>query len=78
MRVAEGMMAGIAPDAAAMRVQLEGGLGLIHAESLTFALAAQVPRPEAQAEVKALCKAAQDWLRRGGLLATSLRVCGDD
>ncbi len=69
LAVAEGMMAGIAPDAAAMRVQLEGGLGLIHAESLTFALAAQVPRPEAQAEVKALCKAAQATGRPLAVLA---------
>lgn len=43
-----------------MRAALDGGLGLIHAEALSFALAAQMPRPEAQAATKALCKAAQD------------------
>ena len=31
-----------------------GGLGLIHAEALSFALAATMPRPEAQAATKAL------------------------
>ncbi len=30
-------------------------LGLIHAEALSFALAARMPRPEAQAAVKSLC-----------------------
>lgn len=31
-----------------------GGLGLIHAEALSFALASHMPRPEAQAETKGL------------------------
>ncbi|WP_299375879.1 lyase family protein [uncultured Tateyamaria sp.] len=35
-----------------------GGLGLLHAEALSFALAATMPRPEAQAETKALVAAA--------------------
>lgn len=63
LAVAEGLLAGLAPDGAAMRVQLDGGLGLIHAEALSFALAAHLPRPEAQAEVKALCKAATETQR---------------
>lgn len=46
---------GIAPDAAQMQAGTEAELGLIHAESLSFALAAHMPRPEAQAAVKALC-----------------------
>ncbi|KPP85281.1 MAG: 3-carboxy-cis,cis-muconate cycloisomerase [Rhodobacteraceae bacterium HLUCCO07] len=39
----------------AMTTALNNGQGLIHAEALSFALAAKMPRPEAQAEVKALC-----------------------
>jgi 3-carboxy-cis,cis-muconate cycloisomerase len=45
----------LSPDVAAMRRGLEDGLGLIHAEALSFALAERMPRPEAQARVKALC-----------------------
>ncbi|MDP5325869.1 MAG: adenylosuccinate lyase family protein, partial [Paracoccaceae bacterium] len=33
----------------------EDPLGLIHAEALSFALAETLPRPQAQARVKALC-----------------------
>ncbi|MEM9755647.1 MAG: lyase family protein [Pseudomonadota bacterium] len=36
----------------AMAQELDGGLGLIDAEAITFALARQMPRPEAQARVK--------------------------
>jgi 3-carboxy-cis,cis-muconate cycloisomerase len=43
------------PDAAAMARPLNDGFGLIHAEALSFALARQMPRPEAQARLKALC-----------------------
>lgn len=48
----------IAPDAATLRAQVEGGLGLAMAEALSFELARVMPRPEAQAETKALCKLA--------------------
>lgn len=44
----------ITPDAAAMARNLGGDGGLIHAEALTFALAAQMPRPDAAAAIKAL------------------------
>jgi 3-carboxy-cis,cis-muconate cycloisomerase len=44
----------ITPDAAAMARNLGGDGGLIHAEALTFALARQMPRPEAAAAIKAL------------------------
>jgi len=56
----KGLTQGIEPDAARMLQTLDGGLGLIHAEALSFALAAEMPRPQAQAETKALCKQAQD------------------
>ena len=41
-------------DADAMRARVEDPLGLIHAETLSFALAAVLPRAEAQAVVKSL------------------------
>ncbi|MFT4149310.1 MAG: adenylosuccinate lyase family protein [Paracoccaceae bacterium] len=49
----------LAPDAQAMARNLDDGSGLIHAEAYTFALARHMPRPEAQARIKALCAAAQ-------------------
>jgi 3-carboxy-cis,cis-muconate cycloisomerase len=38
-----------------MRAALEDGLGLIQAEALSFALAEEMPRPDAQAATKSLC-----------------------
>lgn len=49
----------ISPDAQAMARGLDDGTGLIHAEAYSFALARHMPRPEAQAKIKALCKEAQ-------------------
>ncbi|MFW8594256.1 class-II fumarase/aspartase family protein [Cribrihabitans neustonicus] len=46
------------PRPEAMAAALDGHQGLIHAEALSFALAAAMPRPEAQAEVKRLCQEA--------------------
>ncbi len=46
---------GLAPKPDAMMAAFDGGQGLIHAEALSFALAAHMPRPDAQAEVKRLC-----------------------
>jgi 3-carboxy-cis,cis-muconate cycloisomerase len=46
--------AAIAPDLAVMRAPLDGGPRLWAAEALTFALAAAMPRPEAEAASKAL------------------------
>lgn len=48
----------IAPNPVAMKTALDAGLDMIHAEALSFALAAGTPRPEAQAATKALCKEA--------------------
>jgi 3-carboxy-cis,cis-muconate cycloisomerase len=44
----------ITPDRAAMAARLADPLGLIHAETLSFALAGILPRPAAQDEVKRL------------------------
>jgi 3-carboxy-cis,cis-muconate cycloisomerase len=43
------------PDLARMAQGVTGGLGLMQAEALSFALAGKMPRPAAQAEVKRLC-----------------------
>lgn len=50
---------GIRPDRGRMAGGLDGdGLGLIYAETLSFALARDLPRPEAQKVVKDLCRRA--------------------
>ncbi|TGD43833.1 hypothetical protein EEB11_07565 [Pseudotabrizicola sediminis] len=49
----------LVPDGAAMSRLLDDSQGLIHAEALTFALAEQMPRPEAMAAVKEMCREAQ-------------------
>lgn len=50
---------GLAPDRAAMARGLDDPLGLIHAETLSFALARGMPREKAQAVVKALATEAR-------------------
>ncbi|MCF6233130.1 MAG: adenylosuccinate lyase family protein [Rhodobacteraceae bacterium] len=50
----------ISPVPDRMATALETGLDMIHAEALSFALAAQMRRPEAQAVVKELCREAQE------------------
>lgn len=55
LAVAQDTIARITPRPEAMRDALHGGLGLTQAETLSFALTRQMPRPEAQAKVKALC-----------------------
>lgn len=48
----------LVPDKVAMARLLEDGLGLIHAEALSFALTEQMPRPDAMAAVKDMCQEA--------------------
>ena len=45
----------IAPNPANMAANIDNGRGLIYAEALTFALARQMPRPDAQAAIRSLC-----------------------
>ena len=60
----------IAPMPEAMAAGLDDGSGLINAEAYTFALARHMPRPEAQAIVKATCaKAKAGGPSLGALLA---------
>lgn len=58
LSLAGDITASLAPDAAALARGLEAGHGLLHAEALSFALAGQMPRPEAQDIVKDLCRQA--------------------
>lgn len=59
-RTGRGLCAGISPNASGMSTALASGLDMIHAEALSFALAGVMPRPEAQAAVKLLCREAGD------------------
>lgn len=59
-RTGRGLCAGISPNASGMSTALASGLDMIHAEALSFALAGEMPRPEAQAAVKLLCREAGD------------------
>lgn len=58
----------VSPIPEAMARNLDDGTGLIHAEAYSFALARHIPRPEAQAKIKALCAEAQ----AGGLSLSAL------
>jgi 3-carboxy-cis,cis-muconate cycloisomerase len=57
--LANALVDSLVPDKIAMVRLLEDGLGLIHAEALSFALAEQMPRPDAMAAVKEMCQEAQ-------------------
>ncbi len=50
---------GITPNPDRMRALIDDGLGLTYAEALSFELAQIMPRPDAQAAVKAMCKQVQ-------------------
>jgi 3-carboxy-cis,cis-muconate cycloisomerase len=54
-RIANTLSQSLTPKADTMLDPVQEGLGLIHAEALSFALAAHMPRPDAQARVKTLC-----------------------
>lgn len=59
LSVAADLVEGLEVQARVMADRLNDPLGLIHAEALSFALARHLPRPEAQAAVKAACRQAQ-------------------
>lgn len=75
VQTARSLAPGLAPDPQAMLRAFEGGQGLIHAEALSFRLAAHMPRPEAQAEVKRLCLEVQ---QTGAHLADATRAAYPD
>ncbi len=58
--IARDLCPGLRPNPEAMATALNSGLGMIHAESLSFALAATLRRPDAQTVVKTLCREAQE------------------
>ncbi len=55
LSAAETLATNVAPNTDAMAAHIDDGMGLIYAETLSFALAASMPRPKAQAAVKQLC-----------------------
>jgi 3-carboxy-cis,cis-muconate cycloisomerase len=55
LSVSVALVTQLRPDAQRMRANLEGQLGLSYAEAISFRLAGQMPRPEAQARIKQLC-----------------------
>jgi 3-carboxy-cis,cis-muconate cycloisomerase len=55
LALADETLRSLGPDPAAMARLLDDGTGLIHAEALSFALGARMPRPKAQDAVKAMC-----------------------
>lgn len=64
----------IAPRPEAMARNLEDGSGLIHAEAISFALARHMPRPEAQAIIKALCAEVQTRHAAGAAVSLTTLV----
>jgi 3-carboxy-cis,cis-muconate cycloisomerase len=69
LRHAENLATSVRPDAARMRANLDLGGGGAMAEAASFALAAHMPRPEAQALVKQAARAAAET---NGSLADTL------
>ena len=64
------MVTQLNPDAARMRANLEGLLGLSYAEAISFRLAELMPRVDAQARVKQLCAdAVEQGIALPGLVA---------
>ena len=57
---AKALSSSMTPNTGKMADTLEGGLGLIHAEALSFALADTMQRPQAQTVTKSLCRQAQE------------------
>ncbi len=60
LKTANDVLASANIDIDRMAANLDPGLGLIHAERLTFALAETMPRPTAQDAVKTLCIEAKE------------------
>lgn len=58
LTIATDQAARLSPRLDAMAQSVDEPLGLVHAEALSFALAATMSRPEAQAATKAICKEA--------------------
>lgn len=86
LSLAQDCLSRLQPDPAALSAQIDTSHGSIYAEALTFALARQIPRPEAEQSVKALlaeaasadqplsilAARANPWLDWSDIVATSL------
>ncbi len=60
VQTAKSQSEAIVPDRESMAANLSGGLGMIHAEAVSFALTELMPRFDAQTAVKALCREAKE------------------
>ncbi len=60
LEIATKLVPNLSPKPAQMAHALSSQLDMIHAEALSFALARDMPRPEAQAKTKALCREAAE------------------
>lgn len=60
LEIANPLVKGLTPNASAMSASLDRSDQLIFAEALSFALASSMPRPDAQAATKSLCREAQE------------------
>jgi 3-carboxy-cis,cis-muconate cycloisomerase len=69
LHLAKDLTANMHPNAARMAMSLDAGLGLIYAEALSFALAENMPRAEAQSLTKALCAEAMHQRKPLGEIA---------
>lgn len=56
LSIAQELAEGISPRVETMAAHIDDGTGLIYAEALSFRLSQSMPRPQAQAEVKEVCK----------------------
>lgn len=68
VQTARALAPGLAPQPDAIRAAFTQSQGLMQAEALSFHLSAHMPRPDAQAEVKRLCKSV---IAEGGNLETA-------
>ncbi len=55
LQISAALLTRLEPEPGRMRANLEGAHGLVYAEAISFRLADELPRPEAQAAVKRLC-----------------------
>ncbi len=55
LQLAIALLTRLAPDPARMRANIDAGNGLVYAEAIRFRLAREMPRSQAQAEVRRLC-----------------------
>lgn len=75
LQIAKQLLSNLAPDERAMREGISAGQDMVFAEALSFALARDMPRPEAQAATKNLV---QEALHSGSSLSVVARAAHPD